>query len=473
MRNDVRRFIKDCELCENERAKRRLAHGMFAGHSTDKPRSRYAMDFQGQGTASTGETEALAIIDSFTKTVSVIALPTRDAHTLAPRLLDEIFFRRGAPAIIHTDAAPEFTSELLAALLAATGTTHTTTCGHNAQSNGEIESWWRFWNRAMKFLSPADYLVWPSFAQRICFAYNSVPHDSIAAVSPFEMDFGTAPVSAFAPPTPDSTPDLPDHVFDDSQQDLPHNTHVSPALAAAAIQTSVAAFHRYARSHHDYLQRTTAERLNQQGTPTTFQLGQRVKIYMPPTHAQLERTGRRAKHIVAWRGPCRITQLLSPTAYQMQEECSNRFFERTLVNIRPYIASRTPPPPHHDMLSSSPLNPGTLVAIRRTSDPTSPFDLARLTTITETHVHLAYLGTTNHNLRTAVFKLVWIDPADNKTLLKDTRPARRYQPVTGDIPTEDIPDLLVATHLALTNTGRLTAPSYHILHHLNDQLSVY
>jgi hypothetical protein len=157
----------------------------------------------------------------------------------------------------------------------------------------------------------------------------------------------------------------------------------------------------------------------------------------------------------------------------MQEECSNRFFERTLVNIRPYIASRTPPPPHHDMLSSSPLNPGTLVAIRRTSDPTSPFDLARLTTTTETHVHLAYLGTTNHNLRTAVFKLVWIDPADNKTLLKDTRPARRYQPVTGDIPTEDIPDLLVATHLALTNTGRLTAPSYHILHHLNDQLSVY
>jgi hypothetical protein len=287
------------------------------------------------------------------------------------------------------------------------------------------------------------------------------------------MDFGTAPVSAFAPPTPDSTPDLPDHVFDDSQQDLPHNTQVSPALAAAAIQTSVAAFHRYARSHHEYLQSTTAERLNQQGTPTTFQLGQRVKIYMPPTHAQLERTGRRAKHIVAWRGPCRITQLLSPTAYQMQEECSNRFFERTLVNIRPYIATRAPPPPHHDMLSSSPLDPGTLVAIRRTSDPTSPFDLARITTTTETHVHLAYLGTTNHNLRNAVFKLVWIDPADNKTLLKDTRPARRHQPVTGDIPTEDIPDLLVATHLALTNTGRLTAPSYHILHHLSDQLSVY
>ncbi len=126
------------------------------------------------------------------------------------------------------------------------------------------------------------------------------------------------------------------------------------------------------------------------------------------------------------------------------------------------------------MLSASPLDPGTLVAIRRTSDPTTPFDLARTTTTTtETHVHLVYLGTTNSNLRKAVFKLVWIDPADNRTVLTNTRPARRHQPITGDIATADIPDLLVATHLVLTTASSLTAASYHILHHLSDQLPVY
>jgi hypothetical protein len=241
MKTDVQHFLKDCELCENERAKRRLAHGMFSGHRTDKPRSRYAMDYQGQGQATTGETEALAIIDSFTKTVFVLALPNRDAHTLAPRLLDEIFFRRGAPDVIHTDAAPEFLSDLMSALLDATGTTRTTTCGHNAQSNGEIESWWRFWNLSMKFLSPSDYhLVWPSFAQRICFAYNSVPHDSLATVSPLEMDYGAPTVSAFAPPEPNTELPLPDEEFDNSQQSLTPPTQISPALAAAAIQVSVA-----------------------------------------------------------------------------------------------------------------------------------------------------------------------------------------------------------------------------------------
>jgi transposase InsO family protein len=472
MKADVRRFVEDCEHCENEKAKRRLAHGMFSGHHTDKPRSRYTMDFQGQGQATSGETEALAIMDSFTKTVTVIALPNREASTLAPRLLDEIFFRRGAPDIIHSDEAQEFMSELLAQITAATGTTRTTTCGHNAQSNGEIESWWRFWNRAMKFLSPSDYLNWPSFAQRICFAYNAVPHESLGLTSPFEMDYGAPPVSAFAPPLPLDAPDLtPDE--EDAQQQIQPPKVISPAWAAAAIRISVAAFHRFALAHTSYVQATTKERLNQQGTPTTFQVNDRVKIYVPPTHAQILRTGRRAKHIVAWRGPCRITQILSPVTYEMVEECSNRTFQRTLVNIRPYRASRAPPPPHHDMLSRAPLDPGTIVAVRRTEDLTAPFDLARILLTTETHASLTYLGTTNASLRNAVFKLVWIDPADNRTVLKDSRPARNHTPVTGEINNEDLPDLLVATHLTLTAAGRLNAPSYQILHHLSTQLYVY
>jgi hypothetical protein len=149
MKADVRRYVQDCEHCENEKGKRRLAHGMFSGHTTTQSRFRYSMEFQGQGQALTDETEALAIMDSFTK-LSRPSLPQTGPH---PRLLDEIFFHRGAPEIRHCDDAQEFMSELLTHLLLAIGTTRTTTCGHNAQSNGEIESWWRHWNCAMKFLS--------------------------------------------------------------------------------------------------------------------------------------------------------------------------------------------------------------------------------------------------------------------------------------------------------------------------------
>jgi hypothetical protein len=122
MKTDVRLVCEDCELCENEKGKRRLAHGMFSSDTTSKPRSRYAMDFQGQGLATSGETEALALIDSFTKNVILIPLPDRKALTLVPRLLDEIHFRRGSPDIIHSDDAPEFLSDFLDAVAAITGT---------------------------------------------------------------------------------------------------------------------------------------------------------------------------------------------------------------------------------------------------------------------------------------------------------------------------------------------------------------
>ncbi len=75
MKADVRRIVEDCATCENEKGKRNLAHGLFSSNTTTEPRSRYAMDFQGQGLATTGETEALALIDSFTKTV--ICHPTQ------------------------------------------------------------------------------------------------------------------------------------------------------------------------------------------------------------------------------------------------------------------------------------------------------------------------------------------------------------------------------------------------------------
>jgi hypothetical protein len=287
------------------------------------------MDFQGQGLAITGETEAPALIDSFTKTVLLIPLPDRQATTLVPRLLDELYFRRGSPDIIHSDDAPEFLSELMAIVASITGTQRTSTCGHNPQSNGEIESWWRFWNRSMRYLSQTQYTQWPQFAQRICFAYNSVPHDSIGQISPFEMGFPAPPQSPFGPPNPLLA--VPDN-HDPLNQDL---LEVSPEDFADALRISMYAFHSFAAAHKTYMATTTEERLNKHGTPKTFALQDRVKIYVPPTHAQILRTGRKSNHIVAWRGPCTIPRILSASSYEMEED-----FSRTTV------------PTHHHQHSS-------------------------------------------------------------------------------------------------------------------------
>jgi hypothetical protein len=378
--------------------------------------------------------------------------------------MDALHFSRGSPDILHLDEAPEFLSDLMTAVSEITGTARTTTYGHNPQSNGEIESWWRYCNRSMRYLSPSQYLHWPLYAQRIVFAYNSVPHESLGNLSPFEMDFASPARSPFGPPDPDlSFPDLEDPPATDSSP-------VSPEVFIEALRISVHAFHAFAATHKIFMAKTTQERFNKFGTPYTFSLNDRVKIYVPPTHAQLLHTGRRSNHIVAWRGPCRITTILSPSSYEMEEESSGRTFQRTIINTRPFRASKNPPAPHHDLVSSAALQPGTLIAVRDT--PTSPFHLAKVTKITEALLSLHYLGTTTPTMDSAVFRLLWLAP-DSRTVMKDSCPARNHTAITGEIDTDDMNDLLVASHLTLTSTGRLTRQSARLLFHLRDQLHVY
>jgi hypothetical protein len=100
-----------------------------------------------------------------------------------------------------------------------------------------------------------------------------------------------------------------------------------------------------AASHKNFLATTTEERLNKRRTPQTFAINDRVKIYVPPTPAQILHTGRKSNHIVWWRGLCTITRILSPSSYEMVEDCSGRIFQHTIISTRPFRATKNPPPP--------------------------------------------------------------------------------------------------------------------------------
>ena len=87
------------------------------------------MDFQGQGTALTGETEVLALIDPTSRYVVVIPLRDRQASTWLQPFLDRVVFTFGAPDVLHSDDAPEFLSEALDLLTKAVDIKTTTTLG--------------------------------------------------------------------------------------------------------------------------------------------------------------------------------------------------------------------------------------------------------------------------------------------------------------------------------------------------------
>jgi hypothetical protein len=83
---DTRRVLDDCPNCEMEKARTNLAHGLFAAKPHQARRAQFAIDFQGQGRADTGECEALVIIDVNARYVHAIALKNREVGTFLLRL---------------------------------------------------------------------------------------------------------------------------------------------------------------------------------------------------------------------------------------------------------------------------------------------------------------------------------------------------------------------------------------------------
>jgi hypothetical protein len=150
-----------------------------------------------------------------------------------------------------------------------------------------------------------------------------------------------------------------------------------PHEFAEAITASTKIFIQLAKTHDEYVSAETAARLNEKGNGRQFLIGQKVKIRVPPTVQQMEETGRRAKHITAWRGPCTVTERLSATAYAVVHDETQRAYERVISNMLPYRAFRAKVNANaqYNEQYSEPLTEGEFIAIR--DDPTDPFTLPK------------------------------------------------------------------------------------------------
>jgi transposase InsO family protein len=463
-KRDVRNWLENCPACEINKARQNTAHGLFSALPVHAPRARWCMDFQGQGKALTGETEALALIDPTSRYVVVIPLKDREATTWLQPFLDRIVFTFGAPDVLHSDAAPEFLSEALDLLAQAAEIQTTTTLGHNARGNGTIEVFWRFWNRCMRMLPDDHYCRWPAFAQRIAFAYNTACHDSIAFVTPFEVQHGAPARNALLTPLLNS-PEI------DEEKQL-----FLPGEFAAAVAVSTRAFSQLAKTHDEFVRNETAARLNKNGRARTFKIGDKVKVRVPPTAAQMEETGRRAKHITAWRGPCTIIERLSNTAYSAIDDISRRRYERVISNLLPYRAGKAKDNANaaYNQQYSEPFTIGEFIAIR--DDPTGPFYVAKVELIFDKTITVHYYGCTGMVLNTAIFKPCWHMVCGDDIVLQcempdwndDGRP--NFVAYSGTLDLRDVHTVLVARQLEFTKAGKLRFKSIRALAPFQDQL---
>jgi hypothetical protein len=310
----------------------------------------------------------------------------------------------------------------------------------------------------MRLLPDDHYAIWPVFASRIAWAYNTASHSSIGGISPYEVYHGV-PARDFM------TSGIHQRALDDELDDV---DLTDPTEFALAVKTSVVAFIRLAKAHSDLARMITSTRLNLTGFPKTYVIGDLVKIRVPPTHEQILVTGRRSSHISAWRGPCIVTGRLSETSYSMDEQSTGRSFERVISNILPCFSYSQRTPVDYVPSYSDPFQIDKFIAVR--DEPNSPFYIALVTEVTDVDISLHYYGSTTRDIRIAKFRPCWhVDNSNEIFLTKHAAPPNMTK-YTGIIQFDSVENLLVARRLEMLSCRKLRRKSQQLLYHILDEL---
>ncbi len=197
---------------------------------------------------------------------------------------------------------------------------------------------------------------------------------------------------------------------------------------------------------------------------------------MPPTQSQLFETGRRAKHVTAWRGPCTVLECLSTTSYAVVDDTTKRRYERIVANMLPYRATKAKTNASSAQFSevySQPFVEGEFIAIR--DDVSSPYYVVEIMAVDAKSVNLHYYGCTEVVLASAVFRPCWHEIASNEIVLETECPQPyedriTFIPYSGDVDLADINLVLVARNLEFTKLGKLRFHSLRALAPVHDQL---
>jgi transposase InsO family protein len=137
--------------------------------------------------------------DAFTKYVELVAIPDKEAFTVATAIFHRWICRYGVPNELITDRGKEFTNELSKELFTLMDLKHTLTSARHPQCNSQAE----VCNKTIasylsRFVSTAT-LDWELYLPPLMFAYNTSYHRSVKN-APHFLTFGIEARSPFFNP---------------------------------------------------------------------------------------------------------------------------------------------------------------------------------------------------------------------------------------------------------------------------------
>jgi len=191
MRKDTNRFCKACIVCQHARAIKPLKYqSELLPSLPTKVNGRIAIDLiTDYAPTQRGNKHILSIVDYFTKYALAIALPNKEAKTVADALWTHWFMHFGIPMEIQSDQGTEFTNDYLQRICEQLRIDHQISAPFKPSSQGIVE---RF-NRTLKSILTAFIKdqsgSWDHHLPTATFAYNTSV-SPVTGFTPFFLMYG-------------------------------------------------------------------------------------------------------------------------------------------------------------------------------------------------------------------------------------------------------------------------------------------
>jgi hypothetical protein len=204
MDKDINEFIKRCVKCQ-QRSKTTAPHTELQPlPQCSEPNQRVHADLFGPlKTSGSGKKYILCITDAFTKYIELVALPDKEAETVAQALFNRWICRYGSPLQLTTDGGKEFCAKLSEHLYKLMKIEHLTTSPYHPQCNSQAEIVNKTIAKYLSAFVDETTLDWEIYLPPLMFSYNT-SMNSTTKFTPFFLTFGQQPRAPHFP-TPDLT----------------------------------------------------------------------------------------------------------------------------------------------------------------------------------------------------------------------------------------------------------------------------
>uniref|UniRef100_A0A2H8THY5 RNA-directed DNA polymerase n=1 Tax=Melanaphis sacchari TaxID=742174 RepID=A0A2H8THY5_9HEMI len=243
MKNDVKKYIKNCTSCQvNKISNRHVKQPMAITSTSSKPFEKIFLDIVGPlPTTLSSNNYILTMQDDLSKYTLGVPIPNHQANTVAEAFVIHFVCVHGIPGTILTDQGTDFLSKTFTEVCKLLKINKINTSPFRPQTNGGLERSHRTLAEYLRHYVDKNLNNWDHLLPYAFFVYNSTVHTS-TNYQPYALVYGRTleiPIKLKSEPEPQ-------YNYDDYLYDLKQSMQVSHKLAREKlIENKVKSKERY------------------------------------------------------------------------------------------------------------------------------------------------------------------------------------------------------------------------------------